>query len=265
MKGIPAMAQLAATKNDAMRHTASGHSKCETSGLCDQHAHPNVGSHERWVSMLAGGGMVVCGLLQRSRWGAVSLLTGASLLYRGVTGHCAAYETLGIDTTMQDNSHRGVRGGHGRKVTWSIHINRDPRDLYDHWRNLENLPKMMRHLKSVKPLGERKTRWEAYAPLGQTLSWDAEIVTDRAGEVIAWQSLPDSQVDTAGSVHFKSSANGDGTDLTVSLKYDPPGGKLVAKLAQLVGQGLEQEVDEDLRIFKQMIEIGEVATTARHA
>lgn len=259
------MAQLAATKNDQTGDIASAHSQCATSGLCDQHPHPNVGSHERWGSMLAGGGMVVCGLLQRSRWGAVSLLSGASLLYRGITGHCAVYDTLGIDTAVQDTCHHGVRGCRGRKVTWSIHINRDPRDLYDHWRNLENLPKMMRHLKSVEPLGERKTRWEAYAPLGQSLSWDAEIVTDRAGEVIAWQSPPGSQVDTAGSVHFKRAASGDGTDLTVSLKYDPPGGQLVAKLAQLVGQGLEQEVDEDLRIFTKMIETDEVAMTARHA
>jgi len=259
------MTQFTATKNDPMDDIVNAHSQCATSGLCDQHPHPNVGSRERWVSMLAGGGMVVCGLMQRSRWGAISLLTGASLLYRGITGHCAAYDTLGIDTAAQDRSHRGVKGGHGRKVTWAIHINRDPRDLYDHWRNLENLPKMMRHLKSVQPLGERKTRWEAYAPLGQSLSWDAEIVTDRAGEVIAWQSLPGSQVDTAGSIHFKRAADGDGTDLTISLKYDPPGGQLVAKLAHLVGQGLEQEVDEDLQVFKQMIETGEVAAAARDA
>lgn len=256
---------LTATKNEQMGDIVSAHLECATSGLCDQHPHPNVGSRERWFSMLAGGGMVVCGLMQRSRWGAVSLLAGASLLYRGVTGHCAAYDTLGIDTAAPDRSHRGVRGGRGRKVTWSIHINRDPRELYDHWRNLENLPKMMRHLKSVQPLDERKTRWEAYAPLGQSLSWDAEIVTDRAGEVIAWQSLPGSQVDTAGSVHFKPAKNGEGTDLTVSLKYDPPGGQLVAKLAHLVGQGLEQELDEDLKSFKKEIETGEAATAQRDA
>ncbi|HBJ38358.1 MAG TPA: cyclase [Planctomycetaceae bacterium] len=259
------MTQLAAAQNDRMPTIASEQKLRKTTGLCDQHAQPNVSSGERWVSMLAGGGMVVCGLMQRSRWGAVSLLTGASLLYRGLTGHCAAYESLGIDTAAADRSHSGVRGGHGRKITWAIQINRDPHDLYDHWHKLENLPKMMRHLKSVKSTGERKTHWEAYAPMGQMLTWDAEIVTDRAGEVIAWRSLPGSQVDTAGSVHFKRSSHGVGTDLTVSLKYDPPGGQLVARLAHLLGQGLEEEVEEDLRIFKQMIETGEVATAARHA
>src|SRR5690606_28484851 len=107
------------------------------------------------------------------------------------------------------------------------------------------------HLVSVTPLDEKRSHWVARAMMGQTLEWDAEIITDRAGDVIAWRSLPDSEVDTAGSVHFSAPASGHGTDLTVEIKYDPPGGKAVAKLAGLAGMGLEQELTEDLRAFKQ--------------
>jgi len=238
------------------QHTAAG---CTVASSC-----PNVGQSERWASVVAGGGLIACGLTQRSGWSLLSLLAGASLVYRGASGHCSLYEKIGVDTTQSDPPRQGVRAGHGRKARWTIHINRDKKDLYDHWRNLENLPKVMRHLKSVTPLDSKRSHWVASGPLGQELSWDAEIISERPGEMIAWQSVGGSQVDTAGSVHFTTPAHGEGTDLSVALKYDPPGGAWVAKVAHLLGQGLEQEVREDLRNFKQLIEAGEIATSASH-
>jgi uncharacterized membrane protein len=199
--------------------------------------------------------------MPKSKLRLVGLITGASLIYRGMSGHCKLYQRLGIDTS-QDEKQSGVSNGRGRKITVSVHINRDRRDLYDLWRNLSNLPNVMQHLQSVTPLDDQRSRWVARGPLDQSLEWDAEIITDRPGEVIAWQSLPGADVDNAGSVHFSEPASGIGTVLEVSIKYDPPGGWVVAKLANLLGQGLQQEVNEDLRRFKQLMETGEIATAA---
>jgi len=58
----------------------------------------NVGPTERWVSMIAGGALALYGLARRSLAGGVLTALGAGLAYRGVTGHCPVYETLGIDT-----------------------------------------------------------------------------------------------------------------------------------------------------------------------
>ena len=213
----------------------------------------NVGEMERWVSMLAGGGLVAFGLA-RSRFSALlSALAGAALLQRGLTGHCRMYEALGYDTAVEHHEF-GVKARHGKKIERSLHINRSREELYDFWRNLENLPQVMRHLESVTPQGETKSHWVARGPFDARLEWDAEIKTDRRGEIIAWQSLPDSQVDTAGSVRFDKDSSGQGTLLTVTLKYDPPGGRAVAELAHLLGQGLEDELDEDLQEFKQTME-----------
>ena len=221
----------------------------------------NVGQVEQLASMLVGGGLLAYGIAPGARFRLISLLAGASLIYRGASGHCELYQRLGVDTAKSEKQ-TGVSAKSGQKVRGVIHINRDRRDLYDLWRNLTNLPTVMRHLESVVVLDDRRSRWTARGPLQQSLQWDAEIIEDKPGELIAWQSLPGSQVDTAGSVHFNSSSTGEGTDLTVAIKYDPPGGVIVATLADWFGQGLQHDLNDDLRRFKQLMETGEVATAA---
>ncbi|HUG93503.1 MAG TPA: SRPBCC family protein [Planctomycetaceae bacterium] len=221
----------------------------------------NVADAERWISMLAGGGLVAFGLARARLGGILSALAGAALLERGLTGHCRLYEALGHNTAVEHHDF-GVRARQGRKVVRSVHIHHDRHELYDFWRRLENLPRVMRHLVSVTPTSETGSHWVARGPLNKELAWDAEIINDRPGEIIAWQSRPGSDVDTAGSVRFDVPASGEGTVLTVTLKYDPPGGKAIAQLAHLLGQGLEQELDEVLRTFKQVMETGDRPTAS---
>jgi uncharacterized membrane protein len=122
---------------------------------------------------------------------------------------------------------------------------------------VENLPRIMRHLDSVKGTGGNRSHWVAKAPLGLSVEWDAEVHNQRPNELIAWRSLEGSQVDTAGSVHFRRTPGGRGTEIQVVLKYDPPGGKVGAGLARLLGESPEQQIEEDLRRFKQLMETGE--------
>lgn len=58
----------------------------------------NVGMDERHVTLVLGGALAALGLF---RMRPMSLLLGGGLIYRGMTGHCAAYEALGIDTNNQ--------------------------------------------------------------------------------------------------------------------------------------------------------------------
>ena len=227
-----------------------------------QNHQPNVGTGERLGSLAAGAGLALFGLSRKSLGGLALSLTGAALVNRGWTGYCRVYEQLGLNSAVPRHAERGVRAGHGRKVTHTVQINRDPQELYEYWRQLENLPQIFRHLKAVHAVDNRRSHWTAYAPAGKELSWNAEIITDTPGEIIAWESTEGSEVDTAGSVRFHATEHGAGTELRISLKYDPPGGHIVDRIAHLLGQGMSDLLEEDLKIFKQKMETGEITTNS---
>ena len=90
------------------------------------------------------------------------------------------------------------------------------------------------------------------------MSWDAEIHNEIPDRLIAWRSLPGADVANAGSVHFTPVRGGGRTEVRVVLSYEPPGGRLGAAVAKLFGREPDQQVDEDLRRFKQVMESGEV-------
>ncbi|HEX2137594.1 MAG TPA: SRPBCC family protein, partial [Microvirga sp.] len=188
-------------------------------------------------------------------------LGGAVLGYRAFSGYCPVYGALGLSTA--DDAEGGaaisVAYGKGVRVEYSVVIGRPVEQVYRFWRDFENLPRFIGHLDSVRALSERRSRWRAKAPLGRTVEWDAEIVEDRPNERIAWRSLEGADVDNAGSVAFERAPGGRGTVVRVELRYDPPGGGLIgATIARLFGKEPGQEVQEDLRAFKQVMETGEV-------
>lgn len=141
----------------------------------------------------------------------------------------------------------------------SIAINRSPNELYSIWRDLKNLPLFMQNLESVKELDSKRSHWVARGLNGTPVKWDAEIYTERIGELIAWRSL-DGDVANAGSVRFTPGPKGHGTYVQVTMNYNPPAGRVGAAIGHLFGADPAQLIKEDLRRFKQIAETGEVAT-----
>ena len=148
--------------------------------------------------------------------------------------------------------HQGIR------VRNAITINRPPEEVYAFWRNLENRPRFMAHLESVRVLDDRRSYWKVRTPLGTTVEWTAEIIEDRPNELISWRSTEDAQVPNSGTVRFIRAPGGRGTELHLELKFDPPAGAVGATIAKLMGRDPSQQVDGDLRRFKQIMETGEV-------
>ena len=145
-------------------------------------------------------------------------------------------------------------------VRRAVTINRPLPDVYGFWRRLENLPRFMAHLESVTETGDGVSHWVAKAP-GGTVEWDAELVEEREGELLAWRSKPDTAIPNAGEVRFGQAPTGRGTEVHVALTYEPPAGAAGAAFAKLLGEEPDQQVREDLRRFKQVMEAGEVPTT----
>ena len=159
----------------------------------------------------------------------------------------------GNGATADQHAHRA-----GIRVRNAITINRPPEEVYAFWRDLENLPRFMVHLESVRQLDDRRSYWKVRAPLGTTVEWTAEIVEDRPDELISWRSIEDAQVPNSGTVRFIRAPGGRGTEVHLELQYDPPAGAVGATIAKLFGREPSQQVDGDLRRFKQVLETGEV-------
>jgi len=219
----------------------------------------NVGSTERLVSLGLGTGLTVFGITGR-RLSPLALAAGGFLLYRGLAGNCPVYQALGTGTGGTSGEEAVIPAREGVKVEHAITVNRPPAEVYRLWRNLSRLPEFMDHLKEVCETCAGRSHWVASAPLGMSVEWDAELIEDRPNEMISWRSLPGSDVDTAGSVHFRSAPSGRGTEVRVVLKYDPPAGKVGAAAARLLGEAPEQQIATDLRKFKSLAEAGRPAT-----
>jgi len=131
-------------------------------------------------------------------------------------------------------------------------------ELYEFWRRLENLPTFMAHLDEVRSEGDRTSHWTASAPFDRTVHWQAEIVTEMPGERIEWASVGDADVPNRGSVTFADAPDGRSTEIHVHLTYDIPGGELGKAVAKYFGEEPHQQLDDDLRRLKQVIETGEV-------
>lgn len=221
----------------------------------------NISEPERWVSVVAGTALAAYGLSRRSAAGLGLAGLGGALVWRGATGHCNVYQALGITTAEEERDSVSVRYGKGIRVEKSVTVDAPAPLLYTFWRDFENLPRFMTHLKSVQVLDDKRSHWVARGPAGRDAEWDAEIINEIPDELIGWRSVNGSRVDNAGSVHFKPATGGRGTEVRVILRYDPPGGIVGAAIARLFGEEPGYQVQEDLRKFKQLIEGGEVATT----
>jgi uncharacterized membrane protein len=176
------------------------------------------------------------------------LLLGLGLLGAGVgVARVATKRLTGVssDTAVVD-------------VKATITVNRSPEEVYWFWHDFENLPRFMTHLESVRVTGEGRSHWTAKGPGGRAVGWDAEIVDERPDELIAWRSLQGADVDNSGYVRFTAAPGGHGTEVRVELRYAPPGGPAGATIAKLLGSEPGQQVLDDLRRFKQVIETGEV-------
>lgn len=135
----------------------------------------------------------------------------------------------------------------------SVTIRRDAQEVYEYWRDLTRLPDIMTHVREVESLGGRRTRWVVDSPAGP-LEWDAEITQDMPGRALAWRSVPGSKIENSGVVRFTPAPGDRGTEVTVELAFTPPGGRLGAKVAKLLGKHPDQQMHDDLDRFKQVLE-----------
>ncbi len=197
--------------------------------------------------MAAGAIVGLQGLSRMSLPGLLQAAIGGYLVYRGSTGQCAVYQSLGLDTYHTDGrapadeiTEKGVH------VEQSMLIQKSAEELYAFWRNFENLPRIMTHVESVKRTDDRRSHWVAKVnkPVGTRVEWDAETTADEPNTRIGWRSVPGSQVETLGEVRFEKAPGDRGTYVHASMSYVPPGGKLGHLLAWIFDETPQAKMRE---------------------
>lgn len=217
----------------------------------------NVGRTERNASLIGGAALALSGLSKLKHHkvvpGLAMVAAGSMFLYRGKTGHCDMYQAMGINTATGE--------GAGVQLEKVVTINRTPDEVYRFWRNLENLPRFMHHLDAVSVTGATTSHWRAKGPAGVTVEWDAEIREDQPGKRISWQSMEQADVPNEGTVEFQPAPGGRGTEVRVNIVYYPPGGAAGVAAAKIANSLNAQQIEEDLKRLKQILETGETVTS----
>ena len=150
------------------------------------------------------------------------------------------------------DTRRKLGGPRGILVEDEVTIERPLPEVFRFWRNFENLPRFLKHLESVAEREEGISHWVALGPGGMKVEWDARLINEVDNKLIAWQSLRGSTIATAGSVNFTQAACG--TLVRVRMQYNPPGGKLGAAIAWMLGEEPTIQVRDDLRRLKTLLE-----------
>jgi uncharacterized membrane protein len=214
----------------------------------------NVSKTEQLGSVLAGAALGYLAMRQ-SKSRSVAKALAAGLLARGASGYCPVNAAIGRNSRVGDTK-RDLGGRKGIHVRERLTVDRPVGEVYPFWRRLRDLPRFMRHLERVDVVDDKRSHWVARGPLG-SVEWDAEIINEIPNQLIAWRSLENADVTSAGSVNFHPMPNG-GTQIVVDLQYAPPAGKVGALIASLLGENPSRQIAEDLQRAKHFMETGTV-------
>ena len=206
----------------------------------------NVGTTERILMIAAGSYLLYRALQKKDDKKMLEGVTAGTMLFRGISGYCPAYDLM--------NRTKLLKSGN-ISITTTQTIDKPVQEVYNAWRQLENLPLFMKHLDSVKVINENKSEWKAKVPGGLgTISWNAEILMDEPNELHSWHSLPGATIHNSGKVKFREM--GEKTEIDVTISYHAPLGKAGEAAAKLLNPVFERIVLKDIEGFKEYMEAG---------
>jgi uncharacterized membrane protein len=205
----------------------------------------NVGTAERVISVIGGSALTIFAIVHDIRdrhispLGVITTVLGSDLIFRGATGHSYIYQAAGINTAGQ--SADGPQSF--EKV---ITINRPEEDL----RHLQIGTDTLQSPASTQTKGNTKP-----------LNAQSMGAASEQGQLQAWNTLKETVSKYSGYIQFTKAPAGRGTEVKVTIEYSqPPLGKLGAGISMLTGKSPQQQITEDLRHFKEMMEAGEIAS-----
>ena len=213
----------------------------------------NLADWERLASIGLGTALIATAVARRRSLGPMSL-AGAALVARGATGTCPLYKAAGVSS--RETGRPALVPAPPRQITESVSISRSARDVFDFWREPENLISIFKGIEHIERVGDRYSRWSWCGPGGVRFQWMAEMA-ETPPDRLSWRSLPDADLNTSGIVRFEDLERG-GCEVTVTMTYNQPGGSAATAALWMMGRTPIGELREDLRRLKQVLEAGEI-------
>jgi uncharacterized membrane protein len=198
---------------------------------------PATSNLETALTLTAGAGLSIFGMVRRGWLGTAAGSGGAYLLYCGIAD---------------------LRRSYQGRVRVGFTIAKSPDEVYDFVRNTENWSRGLRAMNFVREEDGVSIRF-GYGDEA-ALKSRVQVTDEKPGEYIAWASDA-RMIEHRGVVHFKKAPSDRGTELSVALEYKAPTGPISRSLATMAGLDPEQLVREGLRQIKQLMEAGEIPTT----
>jgi uncharacterized membrane protein len=224
----------------------------------------NVGNFERAASALLGGALFAFGLRRGGTSSALFGVLGGSLVYRGLSGHCPIYQRLGVDAAHLEQRNSDPATGapefDAPEVQRSITIRRPAAELYALWQKPEIQARIMAHFAQVTGGANGNLHWRL-RPLAKVLSFETACIEARGGELVRWRSLAGGDLHSEWSVLFRPAPGNYGTELTLQVRFDPPGALWGKALSKLLGIAPRLLIERALRNFKSLVECGEIPST----
>lgn len=209
-----------------------------------------------WLSIVGGAALVAYGLRRPTPAKLAAAALGGLMVSRGL-----ARAPIGQRALQLSGGVRQLTGSRPIHVRKSVTVARSTSDVYEFFRDFRNLPTFMKHLAQVEPTGHNQWHWTVHGPGGVMVEWDAEVTEEVPGQCLAWKTSPQSILQNAGRVEFKPAPGGRGTEVTVTLQYQAPAGRLGRAVAKALGREPDLQLRGDLRRLKQRLEAGEVVTS----
>jgi uncharacterized membrane protein len=144
------------------------------------------------------------------------------------------------------------------RVASAVTVQAPVEDVFSYWDGFQGLPRFMSDAASVEITGDRQSRWTVPAPVGTSVEWDVQITDSTPNERIVWQTAEGSRIAASGDIHFRTAAGGRGSQVIFAAEFTPPGGDLGKKIAQPLAEVFGTKITNDLRRFKQLVELGEI-------
>lgn len=140
------------------------------------------------------------------------------------------------------------RAGQRRRtvdIRGSIEIARPVEDVFAFVKDFENLPLVVRSLRSVVDFQDGRSRWEAYSPSGDIIQWSSVVTKYVPNSVIAWESVPGEMVEARVAIRF-APVGPARTRLEVEASYRPAKTALRDAIRALATASLEDRVRKDM-------------------